>query len=168
LDSVGEDLLIPALSPLSLSLPPSLFLPLITARTPGFSQDKLDDVKVSVKSTALLFGTQTLPILSLFSASFLSCLAYSGFLAGCSTPFWLISLGGTASHLFWQLRTVDLDKRSSCWRIFRSNFWLGGVVALGIGADYVWRVGGGRELFGAEAEKVEERVKEGGVKAIRA
>lgn len=124
----------------------------------GWVQDKSDDIHAGVKSTALLFGDKTLPILSAFSASFISLLAYSGTLAGCSPPFFL-ALAGTAGHLIWQLRTVRLDSRESCWRIFKSNKWLGGVLGLGFLGDWVWRVGGGREFLG-----LGEKQEDGGLK----
>ncbi|CDZ96355.1 4-hydroxybenzoate polyprenyl transferase [Phaffia rhodozyma] len=116
-------------------------------------QDKLDDVKVAVKSTALLFGKQTIPIISIMSATFVSLLAYTGLLASCSAPFYAISVLGSAAHLTWQIRTVDLDSRSSCWKTFASNKWLGGLIALGLGTDYWYRVGGGREFLGLEKEE---------------
>lgn len=119
-------------------------------------QDKLDDVKVAVKSTAILFGSATLPIISGFSAGFVGLLAYSGWLAGCSAPFYAVSVGGAVAHLTWQIRTVDLDSRASCWRAFRSNHWLGALIALGFAGDYAWRVGGGRELMGYEKEANKE------------
>ena len=55
-------------------------------------QDKTDDVGAGVKSTALLFGEQTKPILSLFSAAFVGSLVYVGSANGCGTPYYLISV----------------------------------------------------------------------------
>lgn len=52
---------------------------------------------------------------------------------------------------------MDLDVRSSCWRVFKSNKWLGGLISSGLAADYWWRVGGGRELFGVRNEEKEQR-----------
>jgi hypothetical protein len=34
------------------------------------------------------------------------------------------------------------------------------VVAVGIGGDYWWRVGGGREMFGLEGKEVKEKIEE--------
>jgi 4-hydroxybenzoate polyprenyltransferase len=99
-------------------------------------QDKEDDVNVGVRSTALLFGTQTKPILAGFGATFLAGLSYAGYLNGQGLPFWLLSVGGAAAHLAWQLRTVDLASRPSCWRRFGSNRDLGFIVWLGLMMDY--------------------------------
>lgn len=116
-------------------------------------QDKSDDIHAGVKSTALLFGDKTLPILSVFSASFVGLLASTGVAASCSAPFFVLSVGGAAAHLTWQLRNVDFDSRQSCWRVFRSNKWLGALIAAGFGADYWYRVGGGKQLLGLEEEE---------------
>lgn len=101
------------------------------------TQDKVDDVDAGVKSTALLFGSATKPILTGFSASFISLLAYAGHLNAQGVPFYLISVGGAAAHLMNQLRTVDLESRASCWKTFASNRDLGAIVWGGIAADYV-------------------------------
>ncbi|GAA5894843.1 hypothetical protein JCM6882_006692 [Rhodosporidiobolus microsporus] len=99
-------------------------------------QDKTDDVHAGVKSTALLFANQTRPILTAFSASFVSLLALSGYLNGQGLPFYALSVGGAAAHLAWQLRTADLETRESCWAIFKSNRDLGAIVWSGMAIDY--------------------------------
>ncbi|GAA5890988.1 hypothetical protein JCM8208_003120 [Rhodotorula glutinis] len=103
-------------------------------------QDKTDDVHAGVKSTALLFGDQSRPILSAFSASFVSLLALSGYLNGQGPAFFALSVAGAAAHLAWQLRTVDLDSRESCWRTFASNRDLGAIVWSGLAVDYALQV----------------------------
>ncbi|GAA6004633.1 hypothetical protein JCM10207_000962 [Rhodosporidiobolus poonsookiae] len=99
-------------------------------------QDKHDDVHAGVKSTALLFGAQTRPILSAFSASFVSLLALSGYLNAQGPAFYALSVGGAAAHLAWQLRKADLETRESCWEIFKSNRDLGAIVFSGLAVDY--------------------------------
>ncbi|GAA5932866.1 4-hydroxybenzoate octaprenyltransferase [Sporobolomyces koalae] len=99
-------------------------------------QDKTDDVHANVKSTALLFGDRSLPILTGFSTGFVSLLALSGYLNGQGPAFYLMSVGGAAAHLAWQLRSVDWDQRDSCWKFFGSNRDLGAIVATGLVTDY--------------------------------
>ncbi|GAA5849541.1 hypothetical protein JCM5353_000390, partial [Sporobolomyces roseus] len=99
-------------------------------------QDKTDDIHANVKSTALLFDKQSLPILSAFSLSFVSLLSLSGYLNGQGLPFYLVSVGGAAAHLVWQLRGVDWDSRESCWKFFGSNRDLGAIVWSGLAIDY--------------------------------
>ena len=121
-------------------------------------QDKVDDVLAGVKSTALLFAEQTKPMLTLLGAGFVASLAWTGYAAGCSAGYFVLSVAGTAAHLGWQIRNVDLDVRSSCWRMFRSNKWLGGLIASGFATDYWWRVGGGKEMMGVRNEEKVKRM----------
>ncbi|KAK4053861.1 Para-hydroxybenzoate--polyprenyltransferase, mitochondrial precursor (PHB:polyprenyltransferase) [Microbotryomycetes sp. JL201] len=99
-------------------------------------QDKTDDVHAGVKSTALLFADKTRPILTSFSASFVSMLALAGYLNEQGLAFYLVSVGGAAAHLAWQLRTADLETRASCWKVFKSNRDLGAIVFGGLALDY--------------------------------
>lgn len=101
------------------------------------TQDKVDDVAAGVKSTALLFAASTKPILSAFSVSFVSLLSLAGHLNAQGVPFYVISVGGAAAHLFNQIRNVDLNSRESCWKTFASNRDLGAIVWGGLGVDYV-------------------------------
>ncbi|KAI5479146.1 4-hydroxybenzoate hexaprenyltransferase [Pseudohyphozyma bogoriensis] len=112
-------------------------------------QDKSDDIHAGVKSTALLFGENTRPILTGFSASFISLLTLAGYLNHQSLPFYLISVGGSAMHLLWQLRTADLETRESCWKVFKSNRDLGAIVWLGMVTDYLVAAGSAGALIAA-------------------
>ena len=103
-------------------------------------QDKKDDILVGVKSIALRFPDNSRILISSLSATFVSLLALSGEIASLGPLYYLISCGGTAAHLAWQCATVDFDSRPDCWKKFTSNGWLGGLVWLGIAADYVQQV----------------------------
>ncbi|KAF7360710.1 4-hydroxybenzoate polyprenyltransferase, mitochondrial [Mycena venus] len=102
-------------------------------------QDMKDDIKVGVRSTAILFGTWLRPLLVLFGIVFVSLLAVAGSFNGQGTPYFVVSIGGTLLHLIWQFRTVDLDVPKSCWRNFNSNGELGWIVWGGLMLDYVLR-----------------------------
>lgn len=78
-------------------------------------QDKKDDVKMGVRSTALLFGSWIRPLLIACAIGFVTMLAFAGVLNGQSLPYFIISVGGTALHLVWQFATVDLEEPASCW-----------------------------------------------------
>lgn len=114
------------------TLPPSLS----TFPNSCSPQDKVDDIDAGVKSTALLFGASTRPILAAFSTSFVGLLSLSGYLNSQGPAFYLISVGGAAAHLAWQLRTADLETRESCWKVFKSNRDLGAIVWAGLMVDY--------------------------------
>lgn len=98
-------------------------------------QDKKDDVIAGVKSTALRFGEKTPQWLAGFSSAFVGLTALAGYMNGQGLPFYLISVGGAAAHLAWQLRTVNYDDPKSCWQKFRSNHQTGAIVWSGIVAD---------------------------------
>ncbi|KAL9973843.1 hypothetical protein ACROYT_G020349 [Oculina patagonica] len=87
-------------------------------------QDKTDDILIGVKSTALLFGDQTKVWLTGFSALMLSSLALVGLNSEQTWPYFA-GLGCVASHLTWQIKTVDLSKSPDCLSKFKSNKWLG-------------------------------------------
>eukprot|EP01137_Pigoraptor_chileana_P033324 Opistho-2@24027 len=94
-------------------------------------QDKKDDALVGVKSTALRFGDNTRPWLSLFAVSTIGGLALSGANAGLAWPFYA-SLAAGAAHLAWQIKTVDVSSPSDCMAKFCSNRDFGGIVLAGI------------------------------------
>ncbi|KAJ6578176.1 UbiA prenyltransferase family-domain-containing protein [Mycena capillaripes] len=100
-------------------------------------QDIRDDVKMGVRSTAILFGTWIRPLLISFGIAFVAMLAYAGKLNNQGTPYFVVSIGGTVLHLLWQYRTVDLDVPKSCWDNFNSNGRLGWIVWGGLMLDYL-------------------------------
>lgn len=97
-------------------------------------QDKKDDVQIGVKSTALLFGENTKPILNAFSAATIAGLAAAGASAGMHWPFYAGLLGG-AGHLAWQVNTAKLDDPINLQKRFSSNKWFGALMFVSIVAD---------------------------------
>lgn len=97
-------------------------------------QDKKDDVQIGVKSTALLFGDNTKPILNAFSAATITGLAAAGAAAGMHWPYYAGLLGG-AGHLAWQVNTAKLDDPINLQTRFASNKWFGALMFASIVAD---------------------------------
>ncbi|EMS68680.1 4-hydroxybenzoate polyprenyltransferase, mitochondrial [Triticum urartu] len=105
------------------SLDPAVILPLYTAGicwtlvydTIYAHQDKEDDLKVGVKSTALRFGDSTKQWISAFGAASIGSLALSGYNAELAWPYYPLLTAG-AAHLAWQISTVDLSDRADCNR----------------------------------------------------
>ncbi|ESK96158.1 4-hydroxybenzoate octaprenyltransferase [Moniliophthora roreri MCA 2997] len=103
------------------------------------SQDKKDDVKAGVKSTALLFGQHARPMLSLFSSLMVSCLAIAGIFNRQAAWFLVVSVGGGALHFFYQIFSVNTESPQSCLKFFESNAWqLGGIIWAGLFLDYLF------------------------------
>ncbi|CAJ1812810.1 unnamed protein product [Sphenostylis stenocarpa] len=121
------------------SLDPSIVLPLYASGvfwtlvydTIYAHQDKEDDLKVGVKSTALRFGDSTKEWISGFGIACLGGLALSGFNAEIGWPYYA-SLAVASGHLGWQIWTVDLSSRADCNRKFVSNKWFGAIIFCGI------------------------------------
>ncbi|KAL6911221.1 hypothetical protein ACP4OV_000026 [Aristida adscensionis] len=121
------------------SLDPTVVLPLYTAGicwtlvydTIYAHQDKEDDLKVGVKSTALRFGDLTKNWISGFGAACIGSLALSGYNADLGWPYYPF-LTAAAAQLAWQISTVDLSNRTDCNRKFVSNKWFGALVFSGI------------------------------------
>ena len=88
-------------------------------------QDKHDDAKLGLKSTALHFGSNTKPILYAFSTiSFLSW-TMAGVNVGYDHPLFFGGMGLTYVHLLWQVYTADLENGVNLAERFRSNQYLG-------------------------------------------
>ncbi|KAG6413906.1 hypothetical protein SASPL_126621 [Salvia splendens] len=78
-------------------------------------QDKEDDMRVGVKSTALRFGDSTKVWISGFGAACISSLALSGHNANLEWPYYVFLAAGS-TQLAWQIFTVDLSSRADCYR----------------------------------------------------
>ncbi|XP_074495229.1 4-hydroxybenzoate polyprenyltransferase, mitochondrial [Sebastes fasciatus] len=94
-------------------------------------QDKEDDMKVGVKSTALRFQEQTKPWLSGFTVAMMSGLVVAGVNAGQTLPYYAV-LSTVAIHLTHQIYTLDINKPEDCWKKFVSNRNLGVLLFMGI------------------------------------
>uniref|UniRef100_UPI0037E81B9E 4-hydroxybenzoate polyprenyltransferase, mitochondrial n=1 Tax=Semicossyphus pulcher TaxID=241346 RepID=UPI0037E81B9E len=101
-------------------------------------QDKEDDVKVGVKSTALRFREQTKPWLSGFTVAMMSGLVAAGVNAEQTLPYYAV-LSAVAIHLTHQIYTLDVNKPEDCWKKFVSNRNLGLLLFLGIVAGNLWK-----------------------------
>ncbi|KAJ4479174.1 UbiA prenyltransferase family-domain-containing protein [Lentinula aciculospora] len=99
-------------------------------------QDIEDDVKMGIRSTAILFGSHIRPLLIACGCSFIVLLCATGILNGQGLAFYVLSVGGLLLHLIRQWWTVDLEIPKSCWANFNSNGQLGWIIWLGLVVDY--------------------------------
>ncbi len=98
--------------------------------------DRHDDLKIGVKSSAILFGRHDRLIIALLQASLLLVLYLAGktFALGI---YYIVGLTGAALlslYHQWLIRNRDPD---FCFKAFLHNHWLGAVVFLGILLDQV-------------------------------
>jgi len=99
-------------------------------------QDKTDDVNVDIRSTAILFGERTRPILSVLSASSLSFFTMAGYLNSSGMPYY-IGVSVAAMQLARVLYRTDFHNRVSCWQGFTGCGWAGLWVWIGTLGDYI-------------------------------
>jgi 4-hydroxybenzoate polyprenyltransferase len=98
-------------------------------------QDKEDDARIGVKSSALALGPRTRPFLFAFYAAATLLWGAGGAAAGVGAAFWAF-LVAAAVQLLWQAARVDIDDPVDCLGKFRSNRIVGWLVFAGIIAGH--------------------------------
>jgi 4-hydroxybenzoate polyprenyltransferase len=83
-------------------------------------QDREDDLLIGIKSTALLFGERTQPMLAFFYAGAVVVIAAAGFMAGGGFVF-ALGMIAFAAHLAWQVVRLDINDPAHCLVLFKSN-----------------------------------------------
>jgi 4-hydroxybenzoate polyprenyltransferase len=97
-------------------------------------QDREDDALVGIKSTALLFGARTKPMLALFYSLAVVLIALAGWSAGAGFVF-AIGVLAFAAHLAWQIGRLDVDDPLLCLSVFKSNRDAGLILLAGMVLD---------------------------------
>jgi 4-hydroxybenzoate polyprenyltransferase len=92
-------------------------------------QDKEDDARIGIKSSALALGHRTRPFLFAVYAVTAGLWGMAG--SGLAWPFWA-ALAGVTAHLFWQAAQVRLDEPFDCLAKFRANRYVGWLLLVGI------------------------------------
>ncbi|XP_076853846.1 4-hydroxybenzoate polyprenyltransferase, mitochondrial [Brachyhypopomus gauderio] len=101
-------------------------------------QDKEDDMKLGVKSTALRFQEQTKSWLSAFTVAMVSGLALAGANADQTLPYYA-AVSTVAALLTHQIYSLDINKPEDCWKKFVSNRNLGLLLLFGIVVGNFWK-----------------------------
>jgi len=94
-------------------------------------QDKLDDIKIGVKSTDLRFANKSKQWLLICYLITLSGWTLSAFLLN-SGGFFYLAIFTILCHFIWQIIAVDLDNSKSCMKFFKSNVGAGLILLLGL------------------------------------
>ncbi|XP_046430162.1 4-hydroxybenzoate polyprenyltransferase, mitochondrial isoform X3 [Neodiprion fabricii] len=94
-------------------------------------QDKVDDILLGIKSTALKFGDNTKVWLSCFGTSMISSLLASGIMVDQTWPYY-VAVGVVGSHLANQIYTLNIDNPTDCVNKFVSNHRVGFILFTGI------------------------------------
>jgi 4-hydroxybenzoate polyprenyltransferase len=101
-------------------------------------QDREDDALIGIKSTALLFGKRTKPMLALFYGLALILIGAAGFAGGAGLVFALGVLA-FAGHLAWQTASLDIADPDRCLALFKSNRDAGLILFAGLLLDAALR-----------------------------
>jgi 4-hydroxybenzoate polyprenyltransferase len=83
-------------------------------------QDREDDALIGIKSTAILFGENTRPLLAVFYTLAVALMAVAGWGAGAGIVF-SIGLVAFAAQLSWQISRFRAGDPDLCLRLFKSN-----------------------------------------------
>lgn len=95
-------------------------------------QDKADDLKIGVKSTALRFGEKSKPVIAVFYVLFMSLL-YLVINMQYGLHLMSFTLFGLAVlHFTWQVWRLDINNPGNCMGLFRSNIYVGFIVVLAL------------------------------------
>jgi len=98
-------------------------------------QDKEDDARIGVKSSALALGERTRPWLFVFYGAALMLWAAAGVAGGLGLAFWA-GLLAAPLQLGCQATRVDTDDPADCFAKFRSNRGVGWLLFAGIVAGH--------------------------------
>jgi 4-hydroxybenzoate polyprenyltransferase len=97
-------------------------------------QDKEDDALIGIKSTALLFGENTKPMLAMFYTLAVALMTVAGWGAGAGIVFF-VGLLAFAAQLSWQIARFRAGDSEHCLRLFKSNRDAGLILFAGMVLD---------------------------------
>lgn len=87
-------------------------------------QDKNDDLRLGIKSTAIKFNKNTKVWLSAFATTMTGGLILSGIVNSQTWPYY-VGIGLISTHLASQISTLDIDNANDCAKKFISNAQVG-------------------------------------------
>jgi len=98
--------------------------------------DREDDLKIGIKSTAILFGRHDRLVVGLLQLLMLALLWQVGRMTGRGM-FFLVALAGAAVLFGYQQWLIRGRQRADCFRAFLNNHYVGMLIFLGLFADYL-------------------------------
>ena len=101
--------------------------------------DRDDDMKLNLKSSALLFGVYDVAIVMLCHGLFIAIMAGVGVWLRLGVIYFAgLVLAG--AFVAWQFKLIKHRDRDACFKAFMNNNWMGAAVFAGLAADYAWRI----------------------------
>ena len=99
--------------------------------------DREDDIRVGVKSSAILFGDADRFFVGVSQIAVLAVLVLAGRQAGLGV-FYDTATGLSALLFLYQQHLIRDREPDACFKAFINNNWVGAVIFVGIVADHVW------------------------------
>lgn len=99
--------------------------------------DRKDDVKIGVKSTAILFGRADRAIVGLLQLAVVMGLALVGWREGLSVPYFMGLAIASMLAVYQQYLIRDRDEKA-CFRAFLNNNGFGAAIFAGLFADFAF------------------------------
>jgi 4-hydroxybenzoate polyprenyltransferase len=103
--------------------------------------DREDDLKIGVKSTAILFGDSDRLIIAIIQVVLLLALVLAGQAAGLGIYYYFGLLLAT-TLLVYQQYLIRERRPAACFKAFLNNNWFGAAVFGGIVLDHLARLNG--------------------------
>lgn len=98
--------------------------------------DREDDLKLGVKSTAILFGRYDRAMIFVFHLLTIALLALAGTLAGLGLGYYA-GLAAAAGFALYEQYLLRGRERDGCFRAFLNNNWFGAAVFAGLVLDFM-------------------------------
>lgn len=98
--------------------------------------DRDDDLKIGIRSTAILFGQHDRLIIALLQILLTALLWLIGMVADLG-PLWQVGVIVGAGFFVWQQWLIRHRDRDGCFRAFLNNNFYGGVIFLGLYLQFI-------------------------------
>ena len=97
--------------------------------------DRDDDLKIGIKSTAILFGEHDKLIIGILQVAVLALMALIGWLNGLGLGYyWSVLVAGAL--FVYQQKLIANRKREACFKAFMNNNYVGLVLFIGLAMSY--------------------------------
>lgn len=99
--------------------------------------DRDDDLKIGIKSTAILFGENDRAIIAVLQVMVVLCLCLIGDQLDLGRLYFL-SVVAAAVLFVYQQHLIRLRYKQECFKAFLNNNWVGAVIFVGLVLDYAF------------------------------
>ncbi|GAW84916.1 4-hydroxybenzoate polyprenyltransferase [Bathymodiolus platifrons methanotrophic gill symbiont] len=99
--------------------------------------DKEDDLKIGVKSTAILFGDKEREIMAVLQIIVMLLLVQIGYLEGLSWIYY-VSLFCASGFFVYQQKLIFYREKNDCFKAFLNSNWFGLTIFIGLVLEYAF------------------------------